>query len=289
MQFLAHESRLAERGKMMRISLTTDLWKQIQSAQKAQIKKSKTRESSGKRKQPDLLVMPNELKLFSDEWIHEPGTWFARFVKIDRRRYLLLLQTSTGLAFHVAGIKDKDLVAPTQLFDHWIRQGLLACGLTAAAVDDWMQQQGDFVFYNGGSRSLVAKINQAVRDSGFHLMDLVRPVKRELALNSLYDCLYSGYHNLDRQFGRVMIDFCKVFFPGQSIQFDEKPIRFGQISCVEFADHTPALLVPGVEVIVELCRFGSKFGYPIGSQAEARKLPLVRRVLHVPVDSNLFQ
>ena len=90
----------------MRISLTNDLWKQIQSAQKAQIKKIKTRESSAKKLHLEKLDKQTELKLFSDEWINEPGTWFARFVKIERRRYFVLLQTTTGLAFHVAGIKD---------------------------------------------------------------------------------------------------------------------------------------------------------------------------------------
>ena len=273
----------------MRISLTNDLWKQIQSAQKAQIKKIKTRESSAKKLRVEKLDKQTELKLFSDEWINEPGTWFARFVKIERRRYLVLLQTSTGLAFHVAGIKDKDLVSPIQLFDHWIRQGLLACGLTEAAVDAWIQQQGEFVFFNGGSRSLVAKINQAVRENGFHEMDLARPVKSELALNSLYHCLYRGYHHPDDHFIHVLDDFCKVFIPGQSVQLVKNPGKYGQLSHVSFTEGTAALPLPGVEVIVELCRFGSMFDYPIGTQAEAKKIPVVRRVLHVPVDSNLFQ
>ena len=288
MRCRAHESRIAERGIMMRISLTTDLWKQIQSVQKALAKKHKARASSAKKVRPELSDPPTELKLFSDEWISEPGTWFARFVKIERRRYLVLLQTSTGLIFHVSGIKDKDLVAPIQLLRHWIRQGLLACGLAESLVDAWIQEKGDFIFYNGGSRSLVSKINQAVRENGFHEMDLARPVKSELALNSLYHCLYRGCHHPDDHFNRVLDDFCKVFIPGQSVQYVKSPKKFSQISGVSFTDGTTALPLSGVEVIVELCRFGAMFDYPIGSQEEERQLPVVRRVLHVPIDSNLF-
>lgn len=273
----------------MRISLTTDLWKEIKSAKKSLAKKNDVRKSSAKMLHSEPTELQAELMPFSDEWITEPGTWFARFVKIERRRYLILLQPCTFLTFHISGIRDKDLASPIQMFDHWIRQGLLACGLTEAAVDSWVKKQGEMVFYNGGSRSMIAKINQAVRENGFHEMDLARPVKRELALNSLYLCLYQGFHLFERKSFQVLDKFCQVFFPGQSLQITAKPGRFFQKTSVCFADGTPALPLPGVEIMMELCRFGAMFDYPIGSQAEARQLPVVRRVLHVPVDSNLFQ
>ena len=273
----------------MRISLTADLWKEIKSAKMSLAKKNKVRKSSARMLHSEPTELQTELMPFSDEWISEPGTWFARFVKIERRRYLVLMQPCTFLTFHISGIRDKDLASPIQMFDHWIRQGLLACGLTEAVIDSWVQEQGEMVFCNGGSRSLIAKINQAVRESRFHEMDLARPVKRELALNSLYLCLYQGFHLFEGKSFQVLERFCQVFFPGQSLQITAKPGRPFRKTSVRFADSTPALPLPGVEVIVELCRFGAMFDYPIGSPAEERQLPIVRRVLHVPVDSNLFQ
>jgi hypothetical protein len=189
----------------------------------------------------------------------------------------------------VAGIRANDLAVPVQLIQYWIRQGLITCGLEVTSVDAWIQAQGEMVFFDGGSRSLVSKINQAFRENGFDQMDLARPIKRELAVNSLFHGLYYGYHHPHGEFGPVLDDFCKVFLPDQTVQPVLRPGRYRRISYVEYADGTPVLPLPGVEVTVELCRFGSMFDNPIGSPDEERLLPVVRRVIHVPIDSNLFQ
>ncbi|NLO36817.1 MAG: plasmid pRiA4b ORF-3 family protein [Clostridiaceae bacterium] len=80
-----------------------------------------------------------------------------------------------------------------------------------------------------------------------------------------------------------------TFLPGETIDIVKNTSKWHGVRSLRFTDGRPALLVPGIEVTVELCRFGSRFGMPIASQDSGSALPAVRRVLHVPLDSSLYQ
>ena len=255
----------------MIVSVTSDFWHQVQ----------KARKKAAGQPLPALAPLP-EIRLA------DPGIWFVRFRMVGRRRYLIVLHPATGLFFAVSGIRDKDLAEPVALCSSWIENGLKAIGLSSDRVNAYREKQGGIMFCDGGDRKLVAKANALFKNLPIHESDHLRPARKALAIMSMYGCLYYGYSQVDGHYPHVLPQVLDTFLPGETIDIERNASKWHGFRALRFSDGRPALPVPGIEVTIEICRSGSRFGMPIAGVGSGT-LPTVRRVLHVPLDSSLFQ
>ncbi len=255
----------------MKISVTGDFWRQANQV-RTQLKGEAL---------SDLTDLPPD---FNDDL----AAWHVRFRKFDRRRYLLLFHPASGMGFAIAGIRKQDLADPAQLIHKWLEEGLLAMGLSQARVAAYLEDE-HYDFYNGGNRSQVSRNNALLRYFYFSDMDLARPVRLELAKQSLYAQLYVAYHIRNKKYNRVLDMVIKSFFSAEEAAEIEVKRDFMGPANVYLADGSPALPVPGITVELELVTNSVIFGIPHGGAETEKYLPRVRRVLQVPLDSNLFQ
>ena len=255
---------------MMQISVTRDFWSQVERA--------RTKHHPGKL--PALMDLP-------PGFIEEPGAWYVRFLKIERRRYLFLLHPATGMYFAVAGLRKVDLADPVKLVSTWLERGLLAMGLGKEKVASYLEGQ-EYEFYNGGDRKQVAAGNVLFRDAWVTGFDQARPVRQELALTTLYWQLYSGLRRHYQSLDPVLNLVAGIFLSEQERAGVEVKWGYATQNTARLADGRPALPVPGITVEVELVTNAEIFGMPHGDAQLKKSLPSVKRILQVPLDSTFF-
>jgi hypothetical protein len=93
--------------------------------------------------------------------------WHANFVSIDRKKAIVLMNNETRYSIVIYRPSKKDFSKINQLIREAIITALRMEGVRKEVIEAYMEKAGDITFSKTASRSLVAKMNNAVREIEF--------------------------------------------------------------------------------------------------------------------------
>jgi hypothetical protein len=93
--------------------------------------------------------------------------WHANFVSIDRKKAIVLMNNETRYSIVIYRISKKDITKINEIIREAIITALRMEGVRKEVIEAYMEKAGDITFSKTASRSMVAKMNNAVRDIEF--------------------------------------------------------------------------------------------------------------------------
>ncbi|WP_336045713.1 plasmid pRiA4b ORF-3 family protein [Solibacillus ferritrahens] len=90
--------------------------------------------------------------------------WHANLVTIYRRKVMILMNNETRYPIVINRLLKKDLSNINAVIQEAIRVALRMEGIKEAIIEDYLASGGDITFSKTASRSMVAKLNNTVRD-----------------------------------------------------------------------------------------------------------------------------
>lgn len=100
----------------------------------------------------------------NEELPHSLMAWHANFVSIDRRKAIVLMNNETRYTVVIYRPSTKDFSKIKDLIVEAIREALRMEGIRKEAIEAYLTSAGEITFSKTASRSMVAKLNNAVRD-----------------------------------------------------------------------------------------------------------------------------
>jgi len=116
-----------------------------------------------------MKISPSELKSPEgyEQLPHALMAWHANIVNIDRRKAIVLMNNATRFPVVIYRPKPKDFARAKDLIRESIMVALRMEGVCETVIDRYMADAGEIEFSKTANRSLVAKMNHAVREIGF--------------------------------------------------------------------------------------------------------------------------
>lgn len=93
--------------------------------------------------------------------------WHANFVSIDRRKAIILMNNETRYSVVIFRPNTKDFSKLKELIYEAISEALRMEGVRKEVIETYMAQAGEISFSKTASKSMVAKMNNAVREIEF--------------------------------------------------------------------------------------------------------------------------
>jgi hypothetical protein len=93
--------------------------------------------------------------------------WHANFVSIDRKKAIVLMNNETRYSIVIYRISKKDITKINEIIREAIITALRMEGVRKEVIEAYMEKAGDITFSKTASRSMVAKMNNAVREIEF--------------------------------------------------------------------------------------------------------------------------
>lgn len=93
--------------------------------------------------------------------------WHANFVSIDRRKAIILMNNETRYPIVIYRPSMKDFSKIKELFNEAITEALHMEGVRQEVIQAYMAKAGEISFSKTAGRSIVARMNNAVRDVEF--------------------------------------------------------------------------------------------------------------------------
>ena len=90
--------------------------------------------------------------------------WHANLVTIHRRKVMILMNNETRYPIVINRLLKKDLSNINAVIQEAIRVALRMEGIKEAIIEDYLASGGDITFSKTASRSMVAKLNNTVRE-----------------------------------------------------------------------------------------------------------------------------
>lgn len=90
--------------------------------------------------------------------------WHANFVTIGRRKAIVLMNNETRYPVVIYRPKSKDFSNMKELIFEAITEALRMEGVRKEVIETYIEKAGEISFSKSGSRSMIAKMNNAVRD-----------------------------------------------------------------------------------------------------------------------------
>ena len=109
------------------------------------------------------FVSPEGYDTFPDSVM----AWHAHFVTVDRRKAIVLMNNETRYSVVIYRPKKQDFAKIKNLIFEAIAEAFRMEGVRKEVIDVYMAKAGEISFSKTANRSLVAKMNNVVRDIGF--------------------------------------------------------------------------------------------------------------------------
>jgi hypothetical protein len=90
--------------------------------------------------------------------------WHANFVSIDRRKAIILMNNETRYSVVIFRPNSKDFSKIKELIYTAIAEALSMEGVSNEVIEAYLAQAGDITFSKTAGKSMVAKMNNAVRE-----------------------------------------------------------------------------------------------------------------------------
>jgi hypothetical protein len=113
--------------------------------------------------------------------------WHANYITLDRRKAIVLMNNETRYPVLIYRPKPKDFKRLNDLIPEAIRTALRMEGVSKAVVDNYLSAAGKLEFSRTASKSLVAQMNNSVKEISCMWEDL-----DENSLIQKYVSLYAG-------------------------------------------------------------------------------------------------
>ncbi|MTT32178.1 hypothetical protein GMB86_09190 [Terrilactibacillus sp. BCM23-1] len=102
-----------------------------------------------------------------EQFPHSFMAWHANFVTINRRKAIILMNNETRYSVVIYRPNNKDYSKIKDLIYQGITEALRMEGVRKEVIDAYMAKAGKISFSKTASRSMVAKMNNAVREVEF--------------------------------------------------------------------------------------------------------------------------
>src|SRR5690554_5176630 len=110
--------------------------------------------------------------------------WHANFVTIDRRKAIVLMNNETRYPIVIYRPITKDFSKIKELIHEAISEALRIEGVRSEVIEDYLKKAGDISFSKTANRSMVAKMNNTIRDVEFNYkyLDENNKIQRYISL-----------------------------------------------------------------------------------------------------------
>lgn len=112
--------------------------------------------------------------------------WHANFVTIDRKKAIVLMNNETRYSIVIYRPSKKDFSKINELIREAIIMALRMEGVRKEVIDAYMEKSGEITFSKTASRSMVTKMNNAVREIEFmeEYLDEKKRIQRYISILS---------------------------------------------------------------------------------------------------------